>query len=476
MKLTKDFGAHTYRRTCYCGDYTGSSILKSLLKKVNSLNIPIIDDQYVTQLLIKNNCCFGAISFNTISAEKRVFIADSVVLATGGHTRIWKRSSSRKDENNGDGIYLALEAGCKLIDMEMVQFHPTGMLLPEDKAGTLVTEAVRGEGGQLFNKKGERFMKKYDPIRMELSTRDRVAIACYTEIMKGNCTNNEGILLDISHRSKDYILEKLPQIYNQFLEFQNLDISKEAMEIAPTAHYSMGGIKVSPESHSTGIKGLFAAGEVAGGLHGANRLGGNSLAEIIVFGKKAGKASALYAKDLKNKIRSQEEVKEANKKIDYLIKKGTENPFILLNEIGEIMWEYCGVVREEKKLKIGLDKIKQLKEKFNNLEVKINNQNCDQLIAAFNLQSSIISSEATIISAIKRNESRGAHQRSDFKEIDKKQQFSYSIRLEKSNKLRIDKEDKFLLRDELQKIVLSSKEIYNYEGKLLEYYIFQNIY
>ena len=186
-----------------------------------------------------------------------------------------EKSSSRKNENTGDGYYLGLKAGCKLIDMEMVQFHPSGMVLPEEIEGTLVTEAVRGEGGKLINNKGERFMKNYDPERMELSTRDRVAIANYKEIIEGRGTKNGAVFLDISHKSKEFIIEKLPNIYRQFLEAQMLDISKLLMEVAPTAHYSMGGILVNPEDLSTSVNGLFAAGEVAGGLHGANRLGGN---------------------------------------------------------------------------------------------------------------------------------------------------------------------------------------------------------
>ena len=181
---------------------------------------------------------------------------------------MWKKSSSRKNENTGDGYHLALKAGCELIDMEMVQFHPSGMVYPEEEAGTLVTEAVRGEGGRLFNVEGERFMQRYDPKRMELSTRDRVAMANYTEISQGRGTKNGGVYLDISHKNKEFIIKKIPSIYRKFIEVQMLDISKEPMEVSPTAHYSMGGILVNADDHSTSIKGLFAAGEVAGGLHG----------------------------------------------------------------------------------------------------------------------------------------------------------------------------------------------------------------
>ena len=313
------FGAHSYRRTCYSGDFTGLSILKTLLKKAESLNIPIHDNQYVTEILIRDEICFGAMSFDTSTAERTVHLADAVILCTGGHTKIWKRSSSRKKENTGDGLYLSLKAGCELRDMEMVQFHPSGMLFPEEIAGTLVTEAVRGEGGKLINNQGERFMVNYDKERMELSTRDRVAIANYTEIAEGRGTPNGGVYLDISHMSKDFIMQKIPSIYRQFLDAQMLDISKEPMEVAPTAHYSMGGIVMSPEEHCTSVSGLYAAGEVVGGLHGANRLGGNSLAEILIFGKRTGMASVNYSNQLKHQIRSDISIKNAHDHIDKFI-------------------------------------------------------------------------------------------------------------------------------------------------------------
>ena len=235
--------------------------------------------------------------------------------------------------------------------MEMVQFHPSGMLMPEEFEGTLVTEAVRGEGGKLINNKGERFMSKYDEHRMELSSRDKVAIANYTEIIEGRGTPNGGVFLDITHKSKEFIIDKLPTIYKQFLETQNLDISKYPMEVAPTAHYSMGGILVDPYDLSTSVEGLFAAGEVAGGLHGANRLGGNSLAEIIIFGKRAGIASANYSMKLSSQILSKEAIELAHNNINKFIKNGSEFVRPLQHKLRLIMWKYCGVVKNEKLLK-----------------------------------------------------------------------------------------------------------------------------
>ncbi len=298
------FGAHKYRRTCYAGDFTGRAIINTLADRAAMLGIPIHEHQYVTRLLVSDQICFGAIAFDIFSGERTVYLADAVILAAGGHTRIWRRSSSRRDENTGDGIYLALRAGCTVADMELVQFHPTGMVWPEEIAGTLVTEAVRGEGGRLFNAAGERFMSRYDPERMELSTRDRVALANYTEIIEGRGGPHGGVFLDISHQDKDYILDKLPRMVRQFAETQMKDISREPMEVAPTAHYTMGGVIVDPETHATEVTGLYAAGEVTSGVHGANRLGGNSLAEILVFGRRAGAAAAEYSGALGAQIRN----------------------------------------------------------------------------------------------------------------------------------------------------------------------------
>ncbi len=463
------FGAHKYRRTCYSGDYTGRSILKTLLKKADSLGIQICDDQYVTELLISEQICFGAMSFNNKTFERTVHFADAVILCTGGHTRLWKRSSSRKNENTGDGFYLGLQAGCELIDMEMVQFHPSGMLLPEDIAGTLVTEAVRGEGGKLINKNGERFMVNYDKDRMELSTRDRVAIANYTEISEGRGTINGGVYLDISHKSKEFIIKKLPSIYRQFLNTQMLDISKEPMEVAPTAHYSMGGIHVDPEKHSTKIIGLFAAGEVSGGLHGANRLGGNSLAEILIFGKRAGHASVEYSRNLNFQIRSSNSILNAHENIHSLVKPGKELIIPLESHLRNTMWAFCGVVKDEAKLNKGLSVINEIESLFKDIDVRIDENNCEDLVNAFDLKSSIISAKATILSALMRKESRGSHQRSDFPKIDNSIIHNYKVSFKKeSNKIEISKSDIRPLDTHLSRIIGKSSGGIDIKGKLLE--------
>ncbi len=463
------FGAHTYRRTCYSGDYTGRSILFTLLKKAKELKIPILDSQYVTELLVKDNTCFGAMTFNIKDGQRTVFMADSVILAAGGHTRIWRKSSSRRNENTGDGFYLALKAGCTLTDMEMVQFHPTGMVIPESIAGTLVTEAVRGEGGKLINGKGERFMEKYDSERMELSTRDIIAMANYTEIMEGRATENGGVYLDISHRDKNHIIEKLPRMYRQFLDLLMIDISKKPMEVAPTAHYSMGGVKVSPDEHSTGIEGLYAAGEVAGGLHGANRLGGNSLAEILIFGKRAGHAAANHSINLTNQIRSNDCINKAHDKINSFLKTGDLVARPLQRELRNIMWKNCGVMRNETLLKEGVQQIKSIKESLSKLDVRPDSEGFQDLMLAFDLEGSIASAEVTILSAIERKESRGAHQRKDYQDTNDKDYLNnFTATWDANQEAVISKEEVIPMSDELKKVISDTSEISDWSGKLLE--------
>ena len=462
------FGAHTYRRTCYSGDYTGRSILFALLNKVKSLNIPILDSQYVSDLLVEDNVCFGAMAFDIQSGERTVFLADSVIIAAGGHTRLWRKSSSRRNENTGDGFHLALKAGCRLSDMEMVQFHPTGMVIPEEMAGTLVTEAVRGEGGKLLNNEGKRFMENYDSERMELSTRDRVAMANYTEIVEGRGSPNGGVYLDISHKGKDFIIEKLPRMYRQFLDTLMIDISKSPMEVSPTAHYSMGGIVVTPEEHSTGVEGLYAAGEVTAGLHGANRLGGNSLAEILIFGKRAGAAATERSKNIDIHKRSKKVIENAHQNLNSFIKNGSEVARPLQRSLRNIMWEYGGVVKNEEKLKKGLQEIENLKEASKDLDVRPDSEGYQDLMLAFDLQASLVSSESTLISALSRKESRGAHQRDDYKKINNDFNVNMRVKFDSDENILLSKDKVPALKKDLEGLITNTKEIDNFEGMLLE--------
>jgi succinate dehydrogenase / fumarate reductase flavoprotein subunit len=314
--------------------------------------------------------------------------------------------------------------------MELVQFHPTGMVWPEEVAGTLVTEAVRGEGGHLLNADGERFMTHYDPRRMELSARDLVAMANYSEIVAGRAGPHGGVLLDVTHLPKDVILEKLPRMYRQFMEWQLLDISREPMEVAPTAHYSMGGVVVDPESQATEVDGLFAAGEVTGGLHGANRLGGNSLTETIVFGRRAGEHAARRSLDMDSQLRPRRAIAAAQDELDAALKHGPELARPLQRALRNAMWQGCGVVREAAGLKGTLDRIDQLTEASAHVDVRPSSEGYLDLAVALDLRASLLAAEATVRGAFERRESRGAHQRSDHPAVDPAMRVTLRSRLQ----------------------------------------------
>ena len=462
------FGAHKYRRTCYAGDYTGREILRTLDERVAELDIPVLENQYISRLLVEDGICFGALGFDIGSGQRTVYLADAVILAGGGHTRIWRRSSSRRDENTGSGMYLALQAGCALADMELVQFHPTGMVAPEEWSGTLVTEAVRGEGGILRNKDGERFMQRYDAERMELSTRDRVALAVYTEIMAGRGGPNGGVFLDISHHDKNYILEKLPRMYRQMLEAQMLDIAEHPMEVAPTAHYSMGGVVVDPETTATAARGLFAAGEVTSGLHGANRLGGNSLAETVVFGRRAGEAAAAHSRSLRSQLRSPEAIQAAHDDLDGLIREGDELARPLQRALRDNMWENCGVVRDQGRLQTGLQKVGELKALTQAVDVRPTSEGFKDLAIALDLRASLTVAEATLLMAAERRESRGAHQRSDFPELDPDLQVNFFVTQDENGQLQVGSKRVPDIPAELQPWVFGDDTQYSVAGRLLE--------
>ena len=413
------FGAHTFRRTAFAGDYTGLEIQRSLVNRAEELKIPILDSVYVTRLLVKDNQIFGAYGFDINTGKRYLIHADSVILAAGGHTRIWRRTSSRRDENTGDAFRLAVDAGARLRDPELVQFHPSGIIEPENAAGTLISEAARGEGGILRNALGERFMERYDPIRKELSTRDRVALAAYTEIKEGRGTKNGGIWLDVSHLSREVIMERLPRVYQTMMETQMLDITAEPIEIAPTAHYSMGGVWVRPEDHSTDVQGLYAIGEASSGLHGANRLGGNSLIELLVFGRIVARAAAKYSAGLDSQQRSAEAIAGARAEIDdLLVADGQENVRELQRAIRNMMTEHAGVVRDEDGLKAGLAKLAQIEARMENVGIHPDIAGYQDLAHAFDLLGSALAARATLEAALERKETRGCHNRSDYPQMD----------------------------------------------------------
>ncbi|MFD4675735.1 L-aspartate oxidase [Lentzea sp. NPDC058450] len=417
------FGAHTFRRTSFAGDYTGLEIQRTLVNRAAQLEIPILDSCYITRILVQDNVVFGAYGFDLGTGRRYVFHADVVILAAGGHTRIWRRTSSRRDENTGDSFRLAVLAGGRIRDPELVQFHPSGLLEPENAAGTLVSEAARGEGGVLTNALGERFMARYDPQRMELSTRDRVALAAYTEIKEGRGTPNGGVWLDVSHLPREQIMQRLPRVYQTLLELQMKDITQQPMEIAPTAHYSMGGVWVAPDDHSTGVEGLYAIGEASSGLHGANRLGGNSLIELLVYGRIVGEAAAEYSSSLTAQRRSQAAVAEARSEVDSLLAAdGQENVRALQRSLRDTMTEHAGVVRDEAGLRKGLAELDELEARIADVGVHPDLAGFQDLAHAFDLLSSALSARATLECALERRETRGCHNRSDHPDMDPAQQ------------------------------------------------------
>lgn len=413
------FGAHKFRRTAFAGDYTGLEIQRSLVARTEQLNIPILDTVYITRILVRDNVVFGAYGFDINDGTRYLIHADSVILAAGGHNRIWRRTSSRRDENTGDSFRLAVEAGGRLRDPELVQFHPSGIIEPENAAGTLVSEAARGEGGILTNGLGERFMERYDPERMELSTRDRVALAAYTEIKEGRGTANGGVWLDVSHLPRETIMNRLPRIYQQMLDLQMLDITVSPIEIAPTAHYSMGGVWVRPDDHGTDVDGLYAIGEASSGLHGANRLGGNSLIELLVFGRIVGRAAVAHSESLDAQLRSPAAVAQARGEIDELLSAdGRENVRALQRAIRDTMTEYAGVVRDEEGLKAGIAALDVIEARMEDVGIHPDIAGFQDLAHAFDLKSSALAARATLEAALERRETRGCHNRSDFPELD----------------------------------------------------------
>ena len=431
-KLTQRFfGAHTYRRTVFYEDWTGQEIIRVLLDQVIQREIEIVDNVYVAKILKSNKVGVkgeateevkGAFGIDFKKKEIVIFDCKSLILATGGYTRVYAVSSSRIFENYGEGVALAYESGVDLVDMEMVQFHPTGMVWPEKALGTLATEAIRGEGGILLNSKGERYMKNYYPERMELGPRDVVARATFNEIVAGRGTPHGGVWLDVTHLSKEKIMDRLPTMYEQFKNIDGIDISKEKMEVGPTAHYSMGGVVVDMNCR-TKIRGLFAVGEVISQIHGANRLGGNSLLDTVVFGKIAGAEAARFANEVRERQKTGPSLLRSKINDQVGFDDGifvVKEPITFRNEIQELMKYNAGIIREETKLQNGLKRILELKSEFyskDNIleEIKIDN---DNVALTMQVKSSLIVCEAIIRCALMRQESRGAHYRSDFPKTD----------------------------------------------------------
>ncbi len=440
----RNFGGHRYPRLAHVGDRTGLEIIRTLQDyAVHKENIDVFMEFTVTTLLKSKNTVSGVLAYNRSSGNLKVFEAGAVILATGGIGKAY-RVTSNSWEYTGDGHALAHLAGADLIDMEFVQFHPTGMVWPPSVKGTLVTEGVRGEGGILVNSEGKRFMFDYIPEVFaaetakteeeadawlkgeegamrppELLTRDVVARAIMAEVKEGRGSPHGGAFLDIASRQPaDYIQRKLPSMYHQFKELATLDITKEPMEVGPTTHYMMGGIKVDAGTAASTVGGLYAAGEAAAGMHGANRLGGNSLSDLLVFGKIAGQSASNYAQKNAHTSPHGDEIKRG---IDDALKPfedGTENPYAIHEELQEVMEAHAGIVRTGEGLEKGIRKLEKIRKKLPNLHAKGDRQYNPGWHLCLDLNNMIITSLALANAALERKESRGAHTRLDYPNYD----------------------------------------------------------
>jgi fumarate reductase (CoM/CoB) subunit A len=396
----RPFGGQRFPRTCYAGDRTGHEMMTTLVERLDGLPVDILTETTVIDLLKEGDRVVGAFALDD-KGDSIVIKADSTILATGGGTRVFDISTNSAS-GTGDGYAIGYRAGAELIDMEMVQFHPTGAVFPYDARGRLVTEAVRSEGGILKNTLGERFMKQYDPERMELSTRDVVARAIATEINKGRGTKNGGVFLDVTHLPREQIEAKLPVMLEQFLKF-GVDIRTEPMEVAPTAHHIMGGLRIAPRGETT-LPGLFACGEVAGGVHGANRLGGNALAETQVFGKRAGESAGRSEKRVRNVDLRQ--IEGQQERLSRFL-NGSVNPATVARELQLAMWEGAGIFRNANDLRSTLAMVMHLPAS------DLKAVSARNLSECCTVQNMCLTASLICKSALLRPESRGAHVRTD---------------------------------------------------------------
>jgi succinate dehydrogenase / fumarate reductase, flavoprotein subunit len=416
--LQRAFGGHRYKRLCHVGDRTGLEMIRTLQDRGVQMGFDVYMECTVTKLLMDGGRVAGAFAYWRENGRFVVFKAKAIVIATGGIGKAYPVTSNSW-EYTGDGMTLAYEAGAELMDMEFVQFHPTGMVWPPGVQGLLVTEAVRGEGGVLRNKNGERFMEKYDSKRMELSTRDVVARSIYTEVKEGRGTEHGGAYLDISHKPAEYVKKKLPSMYHQFKELADVDITKGPMEVGPTCHYVMGGIRVEAETAQSTVPGLFAAGEAAAGLHGANRLGGNSLSDLLVFGRRAGLAAAQHATRTSVGAIDESQIAEGEK--DLLApfsNTGSESPYAVHRDLQKVMQSLVGIFRTEEDLKTAFSEMEKLKARAAKVSVEGSRLFNPGWHLARDLKSLLICSEAVALCALARQESRGAHSRIDYPNYD----------------------------------------------------------
>ncbi len=456
--LQRAFGGHTFKRLCHVGDRTGLEMIRTLQDRGVNLGIDVYMECAITRLLKDGERVSGAFGYWRETGRFVVFKAKSIVIATGGIGKAW-RITSNSWEYTGDGMALAYDSGAELMDMEFVQFHPTGMVWPPGVQGILVTEAVRGEGGVLRNNDGERFMERYDREKMELSTRDVVARAIYTEVREGRGTEHGGAYLDISHKPAEYVKRKLPSMYHQFRELADVDITQRPMEVGPTCHYMMGGIRVEAKTGQASVPGLFAAGEAAAGLHGANRLGGNSLSDLLVFGRRAGLSAAEHAKQSPLvTIDGQEILESTREMLEPFERPAGESPYDIHRDLQESMQDYVGIFRNEDDLNKGLAELQDLKERAARVRVEGSRLFNPGWHLARDLKAMLTVSEAVALSALERKESRGAHSRIDYPSYDEEWSKRNNIIVRKADEMKLEQLNITEMPDELRQLLAEKKD------------------
>jgi succinate dehydrogenase / fumarate reductase flavoprotein subunit len=484
------FGGHTYKRLAHVGDRTGLEMIRTLQDKGVHSGIDVYMECTISQLLKDGDGRVnGAFGYWRESGRFVTFNAKAVILATGGTGKAWKVTSNSW-EYTGDGQALAYEAGASLLDMEFIQFHPTGMVWPPGVRGILVTEGVRGEGGILRNKDGKRFMFDYLPPETrhtfaeteeecerwvkatlanehtdarrppELSTRDNVAKAIYYEVQAGRGSPHGGVFLDISYQDPDRVKRKLPSMYHQFKELADVDITRQPMEVGPTMHYTMGGIQVNPETQMTAVPGLFAAGECAAGLHGANRLGGNSLSDLVVFGRLAGLGAVEFAKSVEGTPKADEaQVKAAAEALMAPFERSGEGPYEVHRDLQEVMQHKVGIMRTEEDLQKAISELDDIEKRVAQVSVEGSIQFNPGWHLAQDLKSMIVVSKAVAKCALERRESRGGHTRVDFPEYDEQlSNLNALISKGADGKMAYRTEAKPVMPDELKKLFEEEKK------------------
>jgi succinate dehydrogenase / fumarate reductase flavoprotein subunit len=484
--LQRNFGGHRYPRLAHVGDRTGLEMIRTLQDHGIHQGITFHQENTVTRLLMDAGRVAGAVGYDREKGRFRTFVAKAVVLATGGIGRAFKITSNSW-EYTGDGHTLAYDAGAELIDMEFVQFHPTGMVWPPSVRGILVTEGVRGEGGVLKNSEGRRFM--FDDIPElyrgqtadtpeegwryvlgdrearrppELLTRDHVARCIVNQIKQGKGSPHGGVFLDIAWiqekipKAQEHIKKKLPSMYHQFKELAGIDITREPMEVGPTTHYIMGGIRVDADSQMSTVPGLFAAGECAAGLHGANRLGGNSLSDLLVFGKRAGEYAAAFAREHGSASldarRVEATVAEALAPLDS--DPGGENPYTIQYELQDLMQSNVGIVRVEAEMEAAAERIRELRQRAARVHAPGNREYNPGWHTALDLHNLLTVSEAITRSALMRKESRGGHYRDDYP--GKSEQFgkvNVAVRRDGDGAMAVEQAPLVPMSDELRRLV-----------------------